>query len=244
MNDTASERPFDAISSARAVTRLALTGSLATLEETGRPYASLVTTATTTAGEPILLLSDLALHTQNLKRDPRASLLLVGPGGETGDPLAGARVSLVGSLSRDDEEATKRRFLARHPEAQGYAGFKDFAFYRFSVDSGHLVAGFGRIVDIPAADLLIETDAGLADSEQGAIEHMNADHSDAVRLYATQLLGLADGPWRMVGLDSHGLDMICGNMPARLDFPAPVTEAGNLRPMLVDLARQARAQAA
>ena len=244
MNDTATERPFDAVSSAREVTRLALTGSLATLDGNGRPYASLVTTATTAAGEPILLLSDLALHTQNLKRDPRASLLLVGPGGETGDPLAGARVSLVGSLSQDDDAATKRRFLARHPEAEGYAGFKDFSFYRFTVESGHLVAGFGRIVDIPAADLLVETDSGLADSEQGAVEHMNADHSDAVRLYATRLLGLDDGPWRIVGLDSHGLDMICGNTPARLAFPAPITEAGSLRSTLVELARQARAQAA
>ncbi len=112
------------------------------------------------------------------------------------------------------------------------------------MENGHLGGGFGRIVDIPAADLLIETEPGLADSEEGAVEHMNADHSDAVRLYATQLLGLADGPWRIVGLDSHGLDMICGNIPARLEFPAPITEAGSLRSTLAALARQARAQAA
>ncbi|MCT8971989.1 HugZ family protein [Microbaculum marinisediminis] len=244
MNDTKTERPFDAVSSAREVMRLALIGSLATLDAQGRPYASLVTTATTIAGEPILLLSKLAVHTQNLDRDPRASLLLVGPGGETGDPLAGARVSLTGTVARDDDDHLERRFLARHPEAAGYAGFADFAFYRFTVDSGHLVAGFGRIVDIPAADLLVDVEKGLAETESGAVSHMNEDHADALRLYATQLLGLGDGPWRAVGLDPLGLDMLCGTTPARLDFPAPVTNGGDLRSTLATLARKARSDAA
>jgi len=248
MNDTApepsGETPFDAVTSARQVMRLALTGSLATLDEAGRPFASLVTTATSFTGEPVLLLSDLAVHTQNLKRDARASLLLVGPGGEAGDPLAGARVSLTGTVSADADPALGRRFLARHPEAEGYAGFKDFAFYRMSVERGHLVAGFGRIVDIPADDLLIDFDEALASTEAGAIRHMNDDHADALQLYATELLDLPAGPWRAVGLDTHGFDMICGDMPARLDFPAPVGDPGSLRSTLAALAKQARATAA
>ncbi len=244
MNDTLQERPFDPVSSARAVMRLALTGSLATLDQKGYPYASLVTTATTIAGEPILLLSGLAVHTKNLESDRRASLLVVGPGGETGDPLAGARVSLTGTVARDDDPALGRRFLARHPEAAGYAGFSDFAFYRFTVESGHLVAGFGRIVDIPAEKLLIEAKNGLVEAEPGAVAHMNEDHADAVRLYATRLLGLADGPWRVVGIDPLGLDMLLGGTAARLDFPAPVEDGGALRATLAALARQARSDAA
>ena len=126
--------PFSPVASARHVLRLAATASLGTLDDDGAPFTSLVTVATTAAGEPILLLSDLALHTRNLKRDKRASLLLVAPGGEGGDPLAGARLTLTGTLARDDDPALRRRFLARHEEAAGYAGFADFGFYRLTVE--------------------------------------------------------------------------------------------------------------
>ena len=144
---------------AKHVLRLAATGSLGTLDAGGAPFASLVTVATTPAGEPILLLSDLAAHTRNLKRDYRASLLLVAPGGEGGDPLAGARLSLTGTLTRDDDPMLRRRFLARHEEAASYAGFADFGFYRFAVKAGHLVAGFGRIVDLAPEDILTDVAA-------------------------------------------------------------------------------------
>ena len=98
-------------STAKHVLRLAATASLGTLDAERRSFrTSLVTVATTPAGEPILLLSDLAAHTRNLKRDPRASLLLVAPGGEGGDPLAGARLTLTGTLARDDDERASPPF--------------------------------------------------------------------------------------------------------------------------------------
>jgi len=244
MAEDTEDRPFDAVESARRVSRLALTGSLGTLGADGHPFTSLVTTATSISGKPVLLLSQLAVHTKNLERDPRASLLLVGPGGEGGDPLAGARVTVLGRVAVDDDPRLRQRFLSRHPEARGYADFKDFAFYRMTVESAHLVAGFGRIVGIPATDLLVEASEALADGEAGAVEHMNDDHADAIQLYATQLLGLAEGPWRLTGLDPLGLDLICDSTPARLDFPAAVDGPGSLRQMLVALAGEARGAAA
>ena len=229
-------------STAKHVLRLAATASLGTLDAEGYPFTSLVTVATTPAGEPILLLSDLAAHTRNLKRDPRASLLLVAPGGEGGDPLAGARLTLTGTLARDDDERLRRRFVARHEEAAGYAGFADFGFYRFAVKTGHLVAGFGRIVALAPADIL--TDVGGADdllaAEEGAVAHMNEDHRDALRLYATRLLGLPDGEWRTTGADPDGIDLRAGPLRGRLAFPEPATTPGDLRRTLVDLVRKAR----
>src|SRR5262245_36965544 len=128
MPDTA----FSAPVAARRVLRTASVASLATLSRDGSPFASLVTVANTYAGEPILLISKLAVHTHNLARDERASLLLVEPGGEAGDPLAGARLSLVGRVGRKDADPMLRsRFLARHPEGAGYADFPDFGFHRF-----------------------------------------------------------------------------------------------------------------
>jgi heme oxygenase (biliverdin-IX-beta and delta-forming) len=236
------EAGFSAVATARRVLRLAATGSLATLTEGGAPFASLVTVATTPAGEPVLLLSSLAVHTRNLARDARASLLLVAPGGEGGDPLAGARLSIGGRAALDDDPALQRRFLARHEEATGYAGFADFSFYRLAVASAHLVAGFGRIVDLTADQLLTDcSDAeDLLVAEESAIAHMNADHGEALSLYATRLLGLPEGDWRMTGADPDGIDLRAGALRGRLDFPAPVKTAADLRRELAELAKAAR----
>jgi putative heme iron utilization protein len=240
--------PFDPIAGARHVLRLAATASLGTLDGNGGPFVSFVTVATTAAGEPVLLLSDLALHTKNLKRDPHASLLLVAPSdeaGEGGDPLAGARLTLTGTIARDDDPALRRRFLARHEEAAGYAGFADFGVYRLALAAGHLVAGFGRIVALAPADILTDL-AGRDDllaAEDGAVAHMNADHRDALHLYATVLLGLPDGDWTATGADAHGLDLRAGPLRGRLVFPEPIATPGDLRRILVDLAHAARSTA-
>lgn len=236
------EAPFSPVAAARRVLRRAASGAFATLEAAGAPFASLVTAATTMPGEPILLLSQLAVHTKNLERDPRASLLLVEPGGEAGDPLAGARLSVSGEVDGDGDPATRRRFLARHEEASAYVDFGDFAFYRLRVRDAHLVAGFGRIVTLKAAELLVDCadSASLVDAEAGAIAHMNADHADALALYATRFCGMADGAWTATGLDPHGLDLRAGPARARLDFPEKVRTAGELRATLAKLARDAR----
>jgi putative heme iron utilization protein len=236
--------PFSPVVAAKRVLRSASTASLATLTADGGPFASLVTVATTHSGEPVLLISRLAVHTQNLSRDDRASLLLVEPGGEGGDPLSGARLSLKGRVSAPDTDPMVRsRFLAFHPEAEGYAGFADFSFRRFLVASGHLVAGFGRIVDLTPGDILTDiAGAGeLIEAEASAIEHMNRDHADAIELCATHLLSLSAGPWRMTGVDPEGLDLSNGRRHARLAFPERVTTAAGLRRTLADLTHKARA---
>jgi len=238
-----SDAAFSPARAARRVLRLAASGALATLDARGAPFASLVTVATTPAGEPILLLSTLAVHTKNLARTPTASLLLVGPGGEGGDPLAGARLTLSGRVTRDDDPMLRQRFLARHHEAATYADFADFGFHRLAVAGGHLVAGFGRIVDLTPDDILTDcSKAGdLIAAEASAIEHMNQDHGEALSLYATRLDGLAPGDWRMTGVDPDGIDLRAGAMRGRLDFPEPVTTAAALRRLLADMAKDARA---
>jgi putative heme iron utilization protein len=121
-------------------------------EERGWPYASLVLIACDADGRPILLLSDLAEHTKNIRADPRVSLLIDGagaPGNPDDDPLAAPRVTLLGRAQPIEDAAQRTTlrtlFLARHPEAAVYADFTDFHFYRVIVERAHLVAGFGRI---------------------------------------------------------------------------------------------------
>ncbi|MCC6947488.1 MAG: HugZ family protein [Bradyrhizobiaceae bacterium] len=235
-----SKTEFDPARFARRMLREARTGALATLLPSGAPHASLVTVANLADGSPVLLLSRLARHTENILADPRVSLLIEGP--RAGDPLAGARVSIAGTIATTDNPAARRRFLARHSSAAGYAGFKDFAFWRIEMTGAHLVAGFGRIVDLSAADLSTEVAdaAEVLAAEESAIEHMNADHADAIERYATRLLGAEAGPWRVMGIDPAGCDLFLGETIRRLEFPQRVMTADALRKMLAELARQAR----
>jgi hypothetical protein len=122
-----------------------------------------------------------------------------------------------------------------------YAGFKDFNFYRVVVERAHLVAGFGKIHWLSAADLTGAAAAGLADSEDAIVRHMNEDHADAVQLYAGKLLGLAGSDWRMTGIDAEGIDLRQGGRVARLAFDAPLSAASEARKALVELVGKARA---
>jgi heme iron utilization protein len=227
---------------ARRLVRTALKGSLGTLDKrTGHPYASLVTLATEPDGAPVMLISRLALHTQNLAADTRASLLIDGTG-VTGDPLAGGRVTLIGRVEPTTSPTARGRFLARHPEAEGYAGFADFAFHALKVEGAHFIGGFGRIVDLKPEDLLIDVRGAeaLIAAEGDIVGHMNEDHAGALELYATELCSAAGGPWRMTGIDPEGCDMVCDGATARVAFAARINSPGEARGELVRLAGQSR----
>ncbi len=140
---------------ARALLRGATQASLATAarDRRGWPFASLVLLAMDRGGAPLLLLSDLAEHSQNIVADDRVSLLIDGTAGFD-EPLSGPRLTVLGRARRSADAGHRQRFLARHPSAAQYADFTDFAVYHVAVDSAHLVAGFGRIHWIEAAILL------------------------------------------------------------------------------------------
>jgi putative heme iron utilization protein len=232
---------FDPIRTARHLLREGRSGTLASISPGGAPYASLVNVATMPDALPILLLSRLALHTANISADPRVSLLLAQR--HAGDPLEAARVSIAGTISVVADSVARRRYLARHPGAAAYVGFTDFAFWKIEMTGAHLVAGFGRIHDIAAEELVtnVADAAPVLEAEESAVAHMNEDHADAVELYATGLLGAEPGPWRVIAIDPEGCDLILGDTVRRLDFPQRVTTSAALRKTLADLARQARA---
>jgi heme iron utilization protein len=242
---TSTPASFDPVAEAKRLLRTLRAGTLATLQADGWPLASLVATATMPDGKSILLLSRLASHTGNLEQDARCSLLLAATG--KGDPLAHPRLTLDGRAHRvgdDLREAARSRFLRRNPKAQLYADFPDFGFWLFTPRTAHLNGGFGKAALLTGADVLTDVSdaADLIQAETGAIAHMQADHADAVALYATRLLGQTSGAWQISGLDPDGLDLVCGDRVARLVFPSRVTNPADLRRSLVDLAKLARDQ--
>ncbi|MGB0631541.1 MAG: HugZ family protein [Alphaproteobacteria bacterium] len=215
------------------------------LPDSGWPYGSLVMTACDQAARPLLLISDLAEHTTNLGHDNRASLLFDGTAG-LDSPLTGARVTVLGTLSKTEDSGLIARYTARHPESEMFAGFADFNFYEMAVDRAHIVAGFGVIHWIDSADLLFDTSGfeDLAAAEDDIVTHMNEDHADAIALYATGLLGLEEGDWKMTGVDPEGCDLRNGGDVARVDFEKPADNAESARSALVRLVKAARAAAA
>jgi len=238
---TAGQPAFEPRMAAKKLMREGRSGALATLMAgSGDPYCSLVNVATAASGAPLLLISRLALHTKNILADPRVSLMIDER--KEGDPLQGARVMLMGSAVATTDPNARRRYLDRQPEAEAFAGFGDFAFYEVTLSGAHLVAGFGRIVDLKPADILVDVgDAeALVSAETAVVAHLNQDHADAVRLYATRLLGGPEANWRCVGCDPEGLELQRDRMALRLPFPKRVTTPDTLRQVLKELADKAR----
>ena len=232
---------FDPKGAAKKLLREGRSGALATLMPgSGDPYCSLVNVATAADGSPLLLISTLAVHTKNVLADPRVSLMIDER--KEGDPLEGGRVMLLGTAAPAPDKEIRRRYLERQPEAEMYVGFSDFSFYKMTLKAAHLVAGFGRIVDLEAEDILTPTGdaAELVAAEPDIIAHMNEDHTDTCRLYATKLLGGADGAWRCVGCDPDGLELQLGRTALRLPFPQRIRAPGVLRQVLKQLAEEAR----
>lgn len=234
---------YDASGEAKRLLRATRSGSLATLALNGHPFVSLVNIATDHDGAPILLTSQLSLHTRYLMADPRASVLLAQGG--KGDPLAHPRLTVLGRAKRAEDETherLRRRFLARHPKSALYVDFPDFAFWRLEITGAHINGGFARAADFDAEGVVTDLTGSerLIAAEEDALAHLNEDHAETLRLYATRLAGEPDGAWRAVGLDPEGLDLARGELCARVVFPRKVLEPGALRAVLAELARAAR----
>lgn len=225
----------------RGLDRASLASALPGVDGAVWPYASLVLVAVDHDLAPILLLSTLAEHTKAIAADSRVSLLFDGTAG-LDQPLAGPRVSMLGRAARTNDERLKRRFLVHHPDAEMYAGFNDFHFYRVAPERAHLVGGFGKIGWFTMAELLPTPPSdALAESEAEIVDHMNKDHADAIRLYAEKLLGMPAGDWKMTGIDAEGIDLKFAGRVARLAFDIPISTAAEARKVLITLVAKARA---
>jgi putative heme iron utilization protein len=204
--------------------------SLATLQE-GYPFASLVEVACDQQGRPLLLISDLAEHTRNLRQDSRASLL-VSPHLD----LAQGRCTLLGTLAIVEEGLDN--FLAKHPSAAQYASFKDFHLWGMQVEKVRYVGGFGAMSWVSGEDYAEDPLAELAES---AITHMNEDHADALQLLAQKACPEPVTSVLMTDCDHTGYVLqINQERSLRLAFEQPIWDADALRQEFVRQVRAAR----
>ena len=224
------------------------TGTLCTMasDHPGYPYGSFVTYVIH-EGDPVFLISVLAEHTKNLQRDRKASLLIAEATGE-GNPLALARVTLMGDCNPvpdEERESVKAAFLAKHPTAEFYVDFKDFSFWKLKTDGIRYIGGFGRMSWVDNSEWLIAKPDPLVSVAKGIIDHMNEDHTDTMVLYCKTMSKAVDTTEaEMVGLDRYGFEMSAttaeGPRPIRLAFSKPVATAEEVRKEMVAMAHKAR----
>ena len=236
------QNTFDGLGLAKKLLRSIPAAALATLtREASFPFATLTSMATDGDGAPLLLLSDLAHHTRNLRADPRGSLLLAQGG--KGDPLAHPRLTVAGRLSPTADARAKARFLRRHPKSALYAGFADFSIWRLEPEAAHLNGGFARAADYPGADLLTRIDGAgrLFAEEEALLEEVNALPRKARGDLARAAGEAAALNWRATGLDPEGLDLVAPQRTVRLVFSQRAESPADWREALEEARRSAPA---
>jgi putative heme iron utilization protein len=235
----------------RTLASQATSATLSTIarDPSGFPYGSLVIVAIDALGRPLLLLSELAEHTGNLKVHAEASVLLTEPLGGHDEPLALGRVTVLGLCARvpvAEVAAVREEFLRQQPGAAHYVDFKDFAFYRLEPGALRYVGGFGRMSWVSAEAYRAAEPDPLAGAATGILRHMNDDHSSAVLAYARALASIPDASGAtMTAVDRYGFEIAVatpeGPRAARLEFDAPVATADDVRRVLVAMVKRARA---
>jgi heme iron utilization protein len=232
----------------RTLMHLGRIGSLSTLsrKQPGFPFGSLMPYALDTQGRPIVLISAMAMHTQNLQADPRASLFVTEPGA-IGDPLGASRVTLIGTVRRipGPERADARTvYLKRYADGKYWVDFDDFFFYRMEVADVYYVGGFGVMGWVTAAEYSQAESDPLAEYKNQIMQHVNADHKDSLILLAKRFVGVEAQEAEMISVDRLGFQVRLraqdGMHGARIAFLREVTDPTQTRVVLVEMARQTR----
>jgi heme iron utilization protein len=233
---------------ARTLVHIGRIGSLSTIsrKQPGFPFGSVMPYGLDEAGRPIFLISTMAMHTQNLQADPRASLLVTQPDG-SGDPLGASRVTLIGNVDcvpQSEKAQVRELYLAHYANSRYWVDFEDFSFYRMAVLDVYYVGGFGVMGWVEAAGYGQAQPDPLADSAAEIIKHMNTDHKEALVLLARALSGIDSQEAAMTAVDRLGFHVRLktheGMKGTRIAFLREATNPSEARKVLVEMVQRAR----
>jgi heme oxygenase (biliverdin-IX-beta and delta-forming) len=201
----------------------------------GYPFGSISPFALNYESEPIILISDIAQHTRNIKRNNKVSLTVFDPRAD--DAQSSGRLTWIGDaeLIQPSDAETRDRYLRYFPSAESYFETHDFSFYSIRLRRARFIGGFGEIHWIEPAKMLVKNP--FRETEKGIIDHMNHDHRQALLHYSRVLGGLEVDAVTMTGIDGEGFDMLADNRKLRIDFDSPINTVEQARANLVRLAR-------
>jgi putative heme iron utilization protein len=223
---------------------LGLIGSLSTQSQKfpGFPFGSMMPYAADNFGRPIFFVSSMAMHTHNLRQDPRASLLITQPD-VSGDPLGAARVTLLGEVNEAPADEVRDLYLSRYENAKYWQEYSDFAYYRLQVSAVYFIGGFGVMGWISAEDYRSASPDPLASAASGIIRHMNNDHADALRLIARRFAGEEPDEAAITAVDRLGFHLRLKSGErihgTRVAFLREVRNTEEARAVFVEMVRQA-----
>jgi putative heme iron utilization protein len=232
----------------RTLLSLVSVGTLSTMsrKQPGFPFGSLMPFALDLANRPVFLISNMAMHTQNLKTDPRCSLF-VGQAGADGDPLGAARATLIGHaepIPQHDAASVREQYLARHENSRYWVDFTDFSFFRLQPIDLYYVGGFGVMGWVEAEDYQQAMPDPLAEAAPGILAHMNADHVDSMILLARSYAQMEAAEATMTSVDRLGFSLRLktpeGIKGARINFLREVATAQDTRTVLIEMVEQSR----
>jgi putative heme iron utilization protein len=230
---------------ARTLASLGLVGSLSTHSQKypGFPFGSVMPYAADDLGRPIFFISSMAMHTHNLREDPRASLLITQPD-ISGDPLGAARLTLLGEAKEVPAAEVRELYLSRYENAKFWQDYTDFAYYRLQVSALYFIGGFGVMGWISAEDYAGAPPDPLAQAASGIIRHMNNDHAAALRMIARQFANEDADEASITAVDRLGFhlrlksgDRIHGR---RVAFVREVRNTEDARAVFIEMVRQAK----
>jgi heme oxygenase (biliverdin-IX-beta and delta-forming) len=234
---------------ARTLAHLGRTGSLSTMsrKQLGFPFGSVMPYSVDEQGRPIFLISTMAMHTQNLKAEPRASLLITQANAEL-DPLGASRMTLLGTVlpvTAPELAHARELYLRRYENSKYWVDYEDFGFYRMEVIDVYYVGGFGVMGWIAASEYGAAQPDPLADAMAGIIEHMNADHKDSLILLARSFAGVEAEEAAMTSVDRLGFQLRLktseGVRGARIAFVREVSSPVETREVFIEMVERARA---
>jgi putative heme iron utilization protein len=200
----------------------------------GYPFGSIASYTIDYDGMPTMLISDIAQHTRNIKRDTRVSLTVFDRFAD--DPQAAGRLTWIGDAEPvASDGAMRRRYLRYFPSAESYFAMHDFSFYRIRLKRARFIGGFGQIFWIEPGDMVVANP--FRESEESIVEHMNEDHQKALAHYCSAIAGVEPRTVTMAGIDGEGFDMLADGRKVRIDLDAPIGTPEEARAALVRLAK-------
>lgn len=226
---------------ARALLRAEKDGILSThsLDVPGYPFGSVTPYSLDKKGRPVILISDLAQHTKNIEADPKISLTITAST-LSRDVQANARLTFLGDARKleEDEGDAKERYLRKFPHAKNYFSAHNFFFYVLELKRARYIEGFGKIWWVEPNELELESVFNYA-AEARVLDHMNADHKDALVKYCSEYDFSNDKEdYSMTGIDSEGMDLKVGSENVRIPFDKPLESASQAREVLVSMVKK------
>lgn len=223
--------------------------STLSLSVKGFPFGSVTPFLMTESGDIVLYASDIAQHSRNMNANEKVSLFVYDSSER--DSQASARVTVIGNASVDSVDASLQTlYFTLFPQAKAYIEAHDFRFYLIKTHKVRYIGGFGEIYWFSQNEWseLMYPMASLVD---GAIQHMHADHADALSQIVSHAVSesVQEGSVTMQSCFQHGFHYMNksnsknahGTDPIRfISFAKPICDKYDLRHAMVDLTKTAR----